>query len=128
MSASLSAVGVENWVVTNSQAEAHILIPADSVRPLLSKASPLSERDIALLWGSSIHYTSGSEHTNNVHSKPQLTPSAKFQVAWLRTMSDVEVVIVPNWWWQPCDGVEVSGQRLVAFIASGGHLPSAELA
>jgi len=126
MSSALSAVGMENRIVADSEAEAHILIPAHAVQCLVSRASSSSERDVALLWGSSVHYISGSKEIGKKGAEPQLTPSARFQVAWLHTMGGVEVIIVPNWWGKPCDSVEGYGQRLAAFIASGGQLSSAK--
>jgi len=131
MSEALAAVGIENRLVTDSRMEAHVLLPVSAVRSTQAVASAAAmdpgRSEIALMWGSSVHYTSGSQAeilAGAEEAQPRLSLSTKFQVALLQAVAGVEVAIVPHWWWQSCDGIEGSGQRLVALLANSSELPA----
>lgn len=126
MSLALSAVGVENQLVTNSDTEVHLLLPELAVHSRIADSRVgAGARKIALLWGSSVHYVAGADENPPEEAIPRLSLSAKFQVTLLRAAADAEVVVVPHWWWRNSDGMQASGHRLAAFLAGGGELFSA---
>jgi hypothetical protein len=126
LSQALSRAGFENRVVADSETEAHVFLPRcaaavssssvveASLPQEASSTSPSLDRDIALMWGSTVHYAWGGEAGAEV--QPQLSPSAKFQAALLKALRDVEVVIVPHWWWLRGAHNEDRGRRLMRFI------------
>merc|ERR1711874_273506 len=123
----------------DGEAEAHVLLPhsawcqlrnglaIDHTGASLSTSSHHleetphcpREKDIALIWGSTVHYicSGDSDSRTTAHVQPRLSPSAKFQAALLQDMLDVEVVIVPHWWWAQLGNNEDRGFHLARFLA-----------
>lgn len=123
ISQALASVNIESQLVSDCDTEPHILLPERAVRLDVSTSAAGGGRDIALIWGSSVHYMSGFDD----EAEPTLSPSAKFQVALLQALKEVEVVVVPYWWWQNIDGTEGSGHRLATLLATGASPKPARL-
>jgi len=90
----LAAHSVEHALVTDLGREAHILIEREALAGGQPNGRPLG-RDVALLWGSSLHYVAFDESSADL----RLSLSAQFQVALLRSVRDIDLVIIPYWWW-----------------------------
>mmetsp|Transcript_92037 Transcript_92037/g.152465 ORF Transcript_92037/g.152465 Transcript_92037/m.152465 type:complete len:492 (-) Transcript_92037:43-1518(-) len=121
MAAALSAVGIENRLVLDRETEVHVAVPewavVEACRASGSSARGAGEdagREIGVLWGSTLHYITDVEASSE---PPRLSPAAKFQVALLRATRDIEVIMVPHWWWPSCHSVEGKGHRLAKFLA-----------
>lgn len=125
ISAALTAAGIQNHLIADSEMEAHVLVSESAVRSHAAASQDTDERQIALLWGSSVHYASGLETTEAEDAQPRLSLSAKFQVALLQAVRGVEVVVVPHWWWQQRGGAESSGRHLASLLAKGEELATA---
>jgi len=94
ISAVLSARQIDHSLVLGFEAEAFVAVQRASL--LGSSAALLDAKDVAVLWGSPVHYISDSSTEAAV---PRLSPAARFQVSVLRALRGFEVVVVPHWQW-----------------------------
>jgi len=61
--------------------------------------------DVALVWGSSLHYIDGT-----------LSPIAMYEKASLRASLNAHVIVVPHWWWDKHGTIEEQGQALARVV------------
>jgi len=94
ISAALSARQIDHSLAIGVEAEAHVVVQ----RALLlgPSAALHGAKDVAVLWGSSVHYVSDNSAESDVR---RLSPAARFQVSLLRAVRGFEVVVVPHWRW-----------------------------
>eukprot|EP00405_Crypthecodinium_cohnii_P045346 CAMPEP_0206585962 /NCGR_PEP_ID=MMETSP0325_2-20121206/36733_1 /ASSEMBLY_ACC=CAM_ASM_000347 /TAXON_ID=2866 /ORGANISM="Crypthecodinium cohnii, Strain Seligo" /LENGTH=940 /DNA_ID=CAMNT_0054093617 /DNA_START=20 /DNA_END=2842 /DNA_ORIENTATION=+ len=83
---------IDSELITDGEHQVHIAIKASSIT---GRESDSDKRDVALIWGSSLHYISADDSTLNM----RLSPSAEFQIAMLRATKNLDVVVIPHWWW-----------------------------
>jgi len=74
--------------------------------------------EVALLWGSPLHYLDAEAGTPKAARELRPSPATRLQVAVLRADCGVEVVIVPHWWWPRTLPLEKRGKALVEFLVS----------
>lgn len=163
LSSALSACGVEHAlklpapVARFSGPVAHIAVSRCALlraagHPLEDPASAQVPSDLAVLWGSSLHYVSTNltalapnpDFTVPAPA-PRLSPAAQLQMATVQQLqahcedegdggaasagdSDGEgvstcaAVVVPHWWWPRAAAPEEKGIALVRFLLDGGRV------
>jgi len=90
ISAALASRGVDHSLVLNGPIEAHIVVSRSSF--LEQKLS--TEDQVVLLWGSSIHFLSGTEESEDF----TLSLASKFQVAAIQAAyGSAKVIVLPHW-------------------------------
>merc|ERR1712217_686984 len=113
MSAALTFRDIEHRLVLDAETEAHISIRRNALSDLAGLPDvDASFREIAILWGSTVHYVSDNES----NAEARLSPAAQFRMASLQEERNTEVVVVPHWWWPHCASLEEKGGALLRLL------------
>lgn len=126
VASALTSCGVGHRLVLDpgNVEEPHICVDAKAVfeaigRPPGVAASRVDAEgvpwEIAVLWGSTLHYTSGPEKMAS--ARPRMSPAAKFHMTLLQARV-AEVVVIPHWWWpgRSVSSEEDRGRALLEFL------------
>lgn len=115
LSSALRACDIAHSLVLDADAEAHISMQRSALEPFVlahRSGVDMQGKEIAVLWGSTVHYVSGDES----HAERRLSPAARFQVASLEATRMANVVVVPYWWWPRSGSLGERGGALVRLL------------
>merc|ERR1712014_64237 len=88
-------MGVEPHLIVQRGALQHAV--SSCAPAVAASASAQQDDDIAVLWGSSLHFVCSKSSDGLV---PRLSPVAQLVLATLQAERSIEAVLVPHWWWR----------------------------
>jgi len=119
ISSVLSAQQIQHDLVLDLKTEAHIAIPRAALPPPAAPAPAgpgPRQGEVAVLWGSAVHYIHGLESDGDAQVEPQLSPAARFQVSLLQELRNMDVVVVPYWRWPRSESTQARAQVLARLV------------
>jgi len=116
--AALSACDIEHHLITEVETEVHVSIPRQALSRCMQQPEPnITQNDIAVVWGSKLHYVSNGVSQLDL----SLSPAARFQVTALKASRALDVVVVPYWWWPRHGNLKERGAALARFLSDGAE-------
>jgi len=113
LSSALDSCGIRHILAMDDGIEPHVSAQHCEILRRAGYSDKKTDRTIAFMWGSSVHYIGNSECIAELH----LSPTARFQVALLQQKRCVQVVVVPHWWWPRNASCEQKCEALVGLVA-----------